>query len=243
MDAMSYRSDFLEYCSFPRRSAISKSRDSSRRPWTRSNASSEYVPNMLDWIHRSGVNVLAIPYAGYCFSFQVCSLPDELYAIGHIIMETKESSNGSNVHTSAYADSTPYHPTSLLYCDLSRTNAGVISSAPVPPIQEHAGCHTLRANRDSSANSNWLQSCCSQSRRRFSNPSSSPHGGVVSVLNTDHWPTCIELLPYEADMYCLAEHPSSLLAARTTVFASCVAFSVLFRFLAFNCIYRHQLMM
>ncbi|GFU11272.1 hypothetical protein TNCV_3084011 [Trichonephila clavipes] len=82
-------------------------------------------------------STLAIPYA-VLFQLQACSPPDELYAVGHYHPENKGISNGScvrddmrskylvcissarqsaiandmQVRPSAYADSTPYHPTS-----------------------------------------------------------------------------------------------------------------------------------
>ncbi|GFX05756.1 hypothetical protein TNCV_1491711, partial [Trichonephila clavipes] len=90
-------------------------------------------------------STLAIPYA-VLFQLQACSPPDELYAVGHYHPGKQRNSNGSSVRddmrskylvcipsarqsamnnmqvlTSAYADSTPHHPTSSL-CneDLSR---------------------------------------------------------------------------------------------------------------------------
>ncbi|GFY32270.1 hypothetical protein TNCV_3557781 [Trichonephila clavipes] len=71
--------------------------------------------------------------------------------------------NDMQVRTSAYADSTPYHQPDLLYCDLSRTNAGLFRV----PLSLHTRTRRVshsRLNRDSSVNSTWLQSCCSQSQ-------------------------------------------------------------------------------
>ncbi|GFW44934.1 hypothetical protein TNCV_4512481 [Trichonephila clavipes] len=51
----------------------------------------------------------------------------------------------------------------LLYCDLSRTNAGLFRV----PLSLHTRTRRVshsRLNRDSSVNSTWLQSRCSQSR-------------------------------------------------------------------------------
>ncbi|GFW35832.1 hypothetical protein TNCV_1926631 [Trichonephila clavipes] len=51
----------------------------------------------------------------------------------------------------------------LLYCDLSRTNAGLFRV----PLSLHTRTRRVslsRLNWDSSVNSTWLQSCCSQSR-------------------------------------------------------------------------------
>ncbi|GFV44223.1 hypothetical protein TNCV_4543551 [Trichonephila clavipes] len=82
-------------------------------------------------------STLAIPYA-VLFQLQACSPPDELYAVGHYhpgkqrnlqwlqrrddmrskylvcIPSARQSAiaNDMQVRTSAYADSTPYHPTS-----------------------------------------------------------------------------------------------------------------------------------
>ncbi|GFX70488.1 hypothetical protein TNCV_4474221 [Trichonephila clavipes] len=81
-------------------------------------------------------STLAIPCA-VLFQLQACSPTDELYAVGHYLLENKGISKGSSVRddmrskylvcipsahqsaipndmqvrTSAYADSTPYHPT------------------------------------------------------------------------------------------------------------------------------------
>ncbi|GFV95237.1 hypothetical protein TNCV_1293551 [Trichonephila clavipes] len=51
----------------------------------------------------------------------------------------------------------------LLYCELSRTNAGLFQV----PLSLHTRTRQVshsRMNWDSSVNSTWLQSCCSQSR-------------------------------------------------------------------------------
>ncbi|GFW78380.1 hypothetical protein TNCV_1379261 [Trichonephila clavipes] len=51
----------------------------------------------------------------------------------------------------------------LLYCDLSRTNAGLFQV----PLSLHTRTRRVshsRLNWDSSVNSTWLQSCCSQSQ-------------------------------------------------------------------------------
>ncbi|GFV71477.1 hypothetical protein TNCV_4562291 [Trichonephila clavipes] len=110
--------------------------DSSRRPWSRKNASSEYVPNMLDWIQ---VRRARWPFHTlYCFSFKHVLHQTSSMRSGIITMENKGISNGSSVRddmrskylvcipsarqsvilndmqvrTSAYADSTPCHLTS-----------------------------------------------------------------------------------------------------------------------------------
>ncbi|GFX69261.1 hypothetical protein TNCV_3564371 [Trichonephila clavipes] len=110
--------------------------DSSRRPWSRSNASSEYVPNMLDWIQVRRARWTF--HTLYCFSFKHVLHQTSSMRSTIIILENKGISNGSSVRddmrskylvcipsarqsaipndmqvrTSAYADSTPYHPTS-----------------------------------------------------------------------------------------------------------------------------------
>ncbi|GFT90558.1 hypothetical protein TNCV_2774421 [Trichonephila clavipes] len=66
------------------------------------------------------------------------------------------------VRTSAYVDSIPYHPTSSSVLRPFTNECGVISSAPVP--YKNTSGVTSRLNQDSSVNSTWLQSCCSQSR-------------------------------------------------------------------------------
>ncbi|GFW44755.1 hypothetical protein TNCV_4483001 [Trichonephila clavipes] len=51
----------------------------------------------------------------------------------------------------------------FLYCDLSRTNAGLFRV----PLSLHTNTRRVshsRLNWDSPVNSTWLQSCCSQSR-------------------------------------------------------------------------------
>ncbi|GFV96096.1 hypothetical protein TNCV_1870571 [Trichonephila clavipes] len=110
--------------------------DSSRRPWSRRNVSSDYVPNMLDWIQ---VRRARWPFHTlYCFSFKHVLHQTSSMRSGIIILENKGISNGSSVRddmrskylvcipsarqsaipndmqvrTSAYADSTPYHSTS-----------------------------------------------------------------------------------------------------------------------------------
>ncbi|GFT04851.1 hypothetical protein TNCV_2849861 [Trichonephila clavipes] len=65
-----YRSDFGEYSSTPQE-VQSQVSDSSRRPWSRRNASSEYVPNMLDWIQvreHAGHSIRCIVSASSMFS-------------------------------------------------------------------------------------------------------------------------------------------------------------------------------
>ncbi|GFV13668.1 integrase catalytic domain-containing protein [Trichonephila clavipes] len=116
------------------RSALQVS-DSSRRPWSRSNVSSEHVPNMLNWIQ---VRRARWPFHTlYCFSFKHVLHQTSSMWLGIVILENKGISNGSSVRddirskylvcipsacqkaipndmqvrTSAYADSTPYHPT------------------------------------------------------------------------------------------------------------------------------------
>ncbi|GFV28395.1 hypothetical protein TNCV_4715601 [Trichonephila clavipes] len=104
----------------------------------------------------------------YCFSLNHVLHQTSSMRSGIIILENKGIFNGSSVRddmrskvprlhtfgrqsaitndmqvrTSAYADSTPYHQPDLLYCDLSRTNAGLFR-VPLSSIQEHVGCHTL----------------------------------------------------------------------------------------------------
>ncbi|GFU93674.1 hypothetical protein TNCV_3497251 [Trichonephila clavipes] len=105
----------------------------------------------------------------------------------------------------------------LLYCDLSRTNAGLFRV----PLSLHTRTRRVshsRLNRDSSVNSTWLQSCCSQSRCSAAHLLSG-HTVAWGQRNADHWPTCRESLPHEADTYCLAEYPSSSWP-RATVFAA-----------------------
>ncbi|GFV07878.1 hypothetical protein TNCV_306261 [Trichonephila clavipes] len=121
----------------------------------------------------------------------------------------------------------------LLYCDLSRTNAGLFQV----PLSLHTRTRWVshsRLNWDSSVNSTWLQSCCSQSQCSAAHLLS---GRTVAwgQRNADHWPTCIEPSLMKPITYCLAEHPSSF--AKSNCLCSCVAFSVLFQ-RAVNCIYR-----
>ncbi|GFX05233.1 hypothetical protein TNCV_4174761 [Trichonephila clavipes] len=98
--------------------------------------SSEHVPNMLDWIQ---VRRSCWPFHTlYCFSFKHVLYQTSSMRLGIIILENKGISNGSSVRddmrskylvciplsrqsaipndrqvrTSAYADSTSYHPTS-----------------------------------------------------------------------------------------------------------------------------------
>ncbi|GFU82449.1 hypothetical protein TNCV_3789741 [Trichonephila clavipes] len=51
----------------------------------------------------------------------------------------------------------------LLYCDFSRMNAGLFRVSLSLHTRTRRVSHS-RLNRDSSVNSTWLQSCCSQSR-------------------------------------------------------------------------------
>ncbi|GFT90641.1 hypothetical protein TNCV_3128171 [Trichonephila clavipes] len=104
----------------------------------------------------------------------------------------------------------------LLYCDLSRTNAGLFRV----PLSLHTRTRRVslsRLNWDSSTNSTWLQSCCSQSRCSAAHLFG-PHGGV-GQRNADHWPTCIEPSPHEADYVLFGSTPFVLLP-RATVFAA-----------------------
>ncbi|GFT50767.1 hypothetical protein TNCV_2462711 [Trichonephila clavipes] len=142
---------------------------------------------MLDWIQ---VRRASWPlHTLYCFSFKYVLHQTSSMRSGIIILENKGISNGYSVRndirskylvcipsarqsaipndmqvrTSAYADSTPYHQPALLYCDLSRTNAGLFRV----PLSLHTRTRRVslsRLNWDSSVNSAWLQSCCSQSR-------------------------------------------------------------------------------
>ncbi|GFV17496.1 hypothetical protein TNCV_2811051 [Trichonephila clavipes] len=104
----------------------------------------------------------AIPYT----QLQTCSPPDESSMRSNIIiLENKGVSNGSSVRndmrskylvcipsarqsaitndmqvrTSAYADSPHNIQPALLYCDLSRTNAGLFRVPPVPPYKNTSG--------------------------------------------------------------------------------------------------------
>ncbi|GFV39987.1 hypothetical protein TNCV_1962581 [Trichonephila clavipes] len=88
---------------------------------------------------RSGEHAV-IPYA-VLFQLQACSFLDDLYAVGHYHPGKQRNLNGSRVRTSPKLIH-PYHQPALLYCDLSRTNAGLFR-VPCPSIQEHVGCHTL----------------------------------------------------------------------------------------------------
>ncbi|GFU80680.1 hypothetical protein TNCV_3347571 [Trichonephila clavipes] len=66
-----------------------------------------------------------------------------------------------------------------------------------------------------------------------------PHGGV-GQRNADHWPTCLEPSPHEADyvLFFLAGHPSSYPVTKSNCLSAAAwHFSVLFR-RAVNCIYR-----
>ncbi|GFU29947.1 hypothetical protein TNCV_1687181 [Trichonephila clavipes] len=54
--------------------------DSSRWPWSRSNASSEHPKHAR--LDSGQESPLAIPYA-VLLQLQACSPPDELYAVGH----------------------------------------------------------------------------------------------------------------------------------------------------------------
>ncbi|GFW88007.1 hypothetical protein TNCV_216791 [Trichonephila clavipes] len=113
-------------------------------------------------------STLAIPYA-VLLQLQACSLPDELYAVGIIILENKGISNGyivrddirskylvcipsarqsaipndMQVRTSAYADSTPI-PSNQLFCIvIFHERMRGYFECPCPSIQEHVGCHSL----------------------------------------------------------------------------------------------------
>ncbi|GFV08121.1 hypothetical protein TNCV_1047501 [Trichonephila clavipes] len=116
---------------------------------------------------RSGESTLAITYA-VLFQLQACSPPDELYAVGHYHPGKQRNLNGYSVRDdirSKYLVCIPSARQSairmicrsvrppmlipphtiqpaLLYCDLSRTNAGLFR-VPCPSIQEHVGCHSL----------------------------------------------------------------------------------------------------
>ncbi|GFW78099.1 hypothetical protein TNCV_135691 [Trichonephila clavipes] len=159
MDAMKLSIRLWEYCSTPH--AISKSRTVAGglgRAAMRRRSMSQTCS-----IDSGQESTLEIPYA-VLFQLQACSPPDELYAVGHY-HPGKQRNNGSGVRddmrskylvcipsasqsaipndmqvrTSAYADSTPYHQPALLYCDLSRTNAGLFRV----PLSLHTRTHRV----------------------------------------------------------------------------------------------------
>ncbi|GFU38848.1 hypothetical protein TNCV_3539801 [Trichonephila clavipes] len=105
----------------------------------------------------------------------------------------------------------------LLYCDLSRTNAGLFRV----PLSLHTRTRRVshsRLNRDSSVNSTWLQSCCSQSRCSAVHLLLGPHGGVGS---TECRPLAYvhRAFPHEAD-YVLFGWTPFVMLPRATFFAA-----------------------
>ncbi|GFU67960.1 hypothetical protein TNCV_2739361 [Trichonephila clavipes] len=84
-------------------------------------------------------STLAIPYA-VLFQLQACSPPDELYADRALSSwKTKESPMApASVRPPMLITPHTIQP-ALLYCDLSRTNAGLFRVTPVPPYRNTSG--------------------------------------------------------------------------------------------------------
>ncbi|GFW07888.1 hypothetical protein TNCV_3920211 [Trichonephila clavipes] len=102
----------------------------------------------------------------------------------------------------------------LLYCDLHERMRGYFEC----PLSLHTRTRRMshsRLNRDSSVNSTWLQSCCSQSRCSASHLL---RRTVAGQRNADHWPTH-RALPHEADYVLFGWTPFVLLPGET-VFAA-----------------------
>ncbi|GFV95100.1 hypothetical protein TNCV_3708951 [Trichonephila clavipes] len=94
----------------------------------------------------------------------------------------------------------------LLYCDLSRTNAGLFRV----PLSLHS--RTRRVSHSRLKRDSYVNSTCSNHVAPNLDVQQpiffGPHGGVGS---TECRPLAYvhRALPHEADTYCLAEHPSS----------------------------------
>ncbi|GFU98086.1 hypothetical protein TNCV_4792391 [Trichonephila clavipes] len=160
------------------RSAISKSRTVAGGLGRAAASSSEHVPNMLDWIQ---VRRARWPFHTlYCFSFKHVLHRTSSMRSGIIILENKGISNGysvsrddirsevSRLHTFG-PSRVPFRmicrsvrppmlipphtiQPALLYCDLSRTNAGLFQV----PLSLHTRARRVSLSRlkwDSSVNS------------------------------------------------------------------------------------------
>ncbi|GFY33241.1 hypothetical protein TNCV_1240911 [Trichonephila clavipes] len=229
MDAMRLSIRLGEYCFTPHKCNLQVSY-SSRRPISGSNASSEHVPNMLDWIQ--------IKENTLCGSIRCIISASSMFSTRRALCGRALSSWKTKVSPMAPASVRtpiliPPHTIqpALLYCDFSRTNAGLFRV----PLSLHTRTRRVshsRLNRDSSVNS-IFQSCCSQSL--FSSPSSLGRTVAWGQRNAYGLAYVHRALPHEADCVLFGWTPFVLLPRATVL--QCVAFSVLFR-RAVNCIYR-----
>ncbi|GFV60747.1 hypothetical protein TNCV_3878041 [Trichonephila clavipes] len=138
------------------------------------------------------------------------------------------------VRTSAYANSTPI-PSNQLFCIVTfhERMRGLFRV----PLSLHTRTRRVshsRLNRDSSVNSTWLQSCCSQSRCSAAHLLRA-HTVAWGQRNADYLPTCIEpsLMKPIRTVWLNTLRP----VAESNCLCSCVAFSVLFR-RVLSCVYR-----
>ncbi|GFU12693.1 hypothetical protein TNCV_2585471 [Trichonephila clavipes] len=115
--------------------------------------------------------------------------------------------NDMQVRTSAYADSTPFHPTtSSVLCPFTN-ECGVISSAPVPPYKNTSGV-TLYTESGLVCKQH-LTPIMLLPISMFSGPFSSGRMVAWGQWNADHWPKCIEPSLMKPITYCLVGHLSS----------------------------------
>ena len=161
--------------------------ESKKRPWSHSDALFERVPNIFDWFQ---VRRARWPFHKlYRFSFKhvlhkTSCMGSDIIMLENIVISYGCSTrydirsdylvcipagsqstipNNMQVRKLTLADFTPYHSTRLGYCDHSRKNVGLFRVFLSLHIKKRRVSHS-RLNQDSSVNSTWLQSCCSQSR-------------------------------------------------------------------------------